>query len=523
MRIRSASEERHGRPIFNDNVLFKGPRPIPRLYDSAAGPEECHNNEFDDFAKIRILPTTDEILSPSKPIYLPKKDWKQANPTAVGPQRLLDLLFRHLRFESVEILRDVVYTAAQEAFHSSPKQQSTFHRSYLLQNTRSPQDNHIQLQIDGYKPRRETLSGNRFFMYRDAQLEEMQSHEQEGLLARVSYECPNFMRGNKIYDSERLKKGMLAALLCFDTETDQLMVYFMTIHASQSTMSMDAYSGNGQKAAVQLAFPQDTNETTIEEFAMMAQNLRSHTKMLLVEFPKVLVAGFYHCLKRLQSIDTFAFEQYLAPRLSTKEIDLQIRKHIEVSEPSILQCQAPEYARQPGFAFDLSSISNTHTEALKSVTLEDLCKPRLLELLRSSTILDHGQALAFRESLLHEFALTQGPPGTGKSFLGIQLAKVLKASTSKPILVVCLTNHALDNFLGGVKDAGITGLVRVGGGSKQEWTKTYNLTGLRQKARLTPDEHWRRSRLKEERKLLLSQVETWSQDLSRQNHTGRPG
>ena len=38
-----------------------------------------------------------------------------------------------------------------------------------------------------------------------------------------------------------------------------------------------------------------------------------------------------------------------------------------------------------------------------------------------------------------------------------------------PILVICFTNHALDQFLGGLLDAGITeGLIRVGGQSKSE-------------------------------------------------------
>ena len=33
----------------------------------------------------------------------------------------------------------------------------------------------------------------------------------------------------------------------------------------------------------------------------------------------------------------------------------------------------------------------------------------------------------------------------------------------QPILVMCLTNHALDQFLQALMDAGINGIVRVGG------------------------------------------------------------
>ena len=90
-------------------------------------------------------------------------------------------------------------------------------------------------------------------------------------------------------------------------------------------------------------------------------------------------------------------------------------------------------------------------------------------------------------------ALIQGPPGTGKTYVGIQLVKALIANTIGngktgsdmepsdadtlfsdmpcnpcgpcvgPILIVCYTNHALDQFLEELLAAGLTDLVRVGG------------------------------------------------------------
>ena len=61
---------------------------------------------------------------------------------------------------------------------------------------------------------------------------------------------------------------------------------------------------------------------------------------------------------------------------------------------------------------------------------------------------------AFKSALTNELCLIQGPPGTGKSYLGVQIVKALLANTSAwssgrtcPILVVCFTNHALDQFL----------------------------------------------------------------------------
>lgn len=54
--------------------------------------------------------------------------------------------------------------------------------------------------------------------------------------------------------------------------------------------------------------------------------------------------------------------------------------------------------------------------------------------------------------------------GTGKSFIGALLTKILHDSTRKTILVVCYTNHALDQFLEDLLNVGIQSesLVRLG-------------------------------------------------------------
>jgi superfamily II DNA or RNA helicase len=62
-------------------------------------------------------------------------------------------------------------------------------------------------------------------------------------------------------------------------------------------------------------------------------------------------------------------------------------------------------------------------------------------------------------------SLIQGPPGTGKTFLALQVVRVLLAARragDPPILFMCLTNHALDQFLEGVVAMGERNIVRVG-------------------------------------------------------------
>ena len=58
-------------------------------------------------------------------------------------------------------------------------------------------------------------------------------------------------------------------------------------------------------------------------------------------------------------------------------------------------------------------------------------------------------------------------PGTGKSFIGTLIAKALHLFTPKTILVVCYTNHALDDILEGLLNVGIPPetMLRLGGKS----------------------------------------------------------
>ena len=60
--------------------------------------------------------------------------------------------------------------------------------------------------------------------------------------------------------------------------------------------------------------------------------------------------------------------------------------------------------------------------------------------------------------------------GTGKSFIGALIAKALYCLTSKTMLVVCYTNHALDDILEGLLNIGIPpdAMLRLGGKSSSK-------------------------------------------------------
>uniref|UniRef100_A0A4W3IT70 Zinc finger NFX1-type containing 1 n=1 Tax=Callorhinchus milii TaxID=7868 RepID=A0A4W3IT70_CALMI len=101
--------------------------------------------------------------------------------------------------------------------------------------------------------------------------------------------------------------------------------------------------------------------------------------------------------------------------------------------------------------------------------------------------LDESQMEALQMALTKELAIIQGPPGTGKTYVGLKIVQALLANEPVwqpglrkcPILVVCYTNHALDQFLEGIYGFLHRGLVRVGGRSNSELLKKFTLKELR--------------------------------------------
>ncbi|XP_025408044.1 NFX1-type zinc finger-containing protein 1-like isoform X1 [Sipha flava] len=94
--------------------------------------------------------------------------------------------------------------------------------------------------------------------------------------------------------------------------------------------------------------------------------------------------------------------------------------------------------------------------------------------------LDSAQSMAFKAALTKEFTIIQGPPGTGKTYIGLQIVKSIIENMYKtnilknPIIVVCYTNHALDQFLEGLIN--ITKCVtRIGRGCKSDIVKSHVL------------------------------------------------
>ncbi|XP_046668354.1 NFX1-type zinc finger-containing protein 1-like [Homalodisca vitripennis] len=101
--------------------------------------------------------------------------------------------------------------------------------------------------------------------------------------------------------------------------------------------------------------------------------------------------------------------------------------------------------------------------------------------------LNPSQHQAFKSALTNDFVVIQGPPGTGKTFLALKITEVLlknKVSEDAPIVVICYTNHALDQFLEGILQH-TQNLIRIGSQSQNEALEKYNIDKIRREKRMT--------------------------------------
>ena len=89
--------------------------------------------------------------------------------------------------------------------------------------------------------------------------------------------------------------------------------------------------------------------------------------------------------------------------------------------------------------------------------------------------LDESQLKAFELALSSKIALIQGPPGTGKTHVGTLLSQILLNNFSEPLLIVCFSNHALDQFLSHLIPF-TEDIIRIGGRCKDEKLTPYLLS-----------------------------------------------
>ncbi|CAG8022577.1 unnamed protein product [Penicillium salamii] len=398
-----------------------------------------HDNDLADISQIEILPTHAEIMFGDSE-YLPSTNFLQPHFLADPLQRYVDSTFRLLRHDIFGSAKDVL-------------------RDLLQQD---------------HKNRVPSLLGkdSGANVYTTANVQQIFINQKNELEATVSFSPPPQLRKLSVkeqcrwwQDSSRLEEG---SLVCFSTlqEAHRRIIFLEVTVKNASKEQENRYKSclasdtSPPSITVKLAVCQQ------QELMFLSQIYSQRLTGILVDFHGMLPATFVPILKNLQRIHRegeLSFQNWILPGSKNGRDDQSI--------------PPPAYARKPGFSFPLKSITKPGAD---NAAL-DPADPKAIDImkLQVETGLDHGQCRGLIAALTREYALIQGPPGTGKSYLGVKVVQALLETKERanigPIIVICYTNHALDQFLKHLLDVGIEKILRIGGRSQAAELEGKNL------------------------------------------------
>ena len=328
-----------------------------------------------------------------------------------------------------------------------------------------------------------------------------------GVCYKIRIDVTRFRRCNWEH-SKRLLHG---SLLCLSPDHFKNDIYFATVMDRDSEKIADGY---------------------LEIMFQDGAKIFSYSCKEVFEFSMIESTAYFeassHILRSLQTaeVDTMPFTKYLIDgecrsvevpeylvengnpyNLSfiLKEEELAAMKRSNTDNPAT----EPPLEGNPDNSLstdsdDSISLSLSESKLLKECFLVDNITDFVKWPSVDLTELDSSQMKALQMALTQEIAVIQGPPGTGKTYIGLKVVEALmtnkaiwnSSGTKSPILVMCLTNHALDQFLEGIISNPLyenpssfnsrekLKLVRIGGRSQSESIAELNLSKWRQKVHL---------------------------------------
>ena len=269
------------------------------------------------------------------------------------------------------------------------------------------------------------------------------------------------------------KHFMYGALLCLSPDRFQKKIFFATVSKSQDLM-------NGCIEAV------------FQVSGELLYLISRKTEFVMVE-PQGYFEAYRHILHSMQvsEIPTMPFTSHL----------------VTLSRNPGKVCP-PKYITT-AVTYDIECLVNKECRDFTNVNITNFSQWPTLQM----TGLDKSQFEAIQMALTQEVAVIQGPPGTGKTFIGLKIVQALLKNRHvwnkvecrsddlmgfrppfphtehSPILVMCVTNHALDQFLEGILDmheGEDLKLIRIGGQSKSERLQECSLYNTKRRLRNVP-------------------------------------
>ncbi|KAM3422161.1 hypothetical protein BST61_g2531 [Cercospora zeina] len=426
----NASRADPGAPVATFTIAQDWPGAM-----SALGPR--HDNDSEDIQDIEILPTLEEILS-ERTEYLPREDPKLWH--IPGLPGLIDRHFRLVREDTVGQLRDAV--KAQLSHQRSAGQQT-----------------------------RVSKQGIRTNAYDDVFLCNVVFDDKKGVLFVLQFKQPQMLHDRSSRkreewwkESQRLGPESLICLLC-SGEDGREEVTFLVVHSPEfvhpnsktKTMGPPIHEqhtlwDDGDQAFV-IAQLASNEPDAASEFIKSCSSSRK-VRRSLVEFPGVLLPTFGPTLSALQHM--------------AATLDVPFSEAL-VPAGDAVEPRPPAYSVRGDFQYNLRSLIQEDRRDQYHNTGD--AKQDIASALELSG-LDESQREAAQHALTHAISLIQGPPGTGKSYTGVKIVQALlenkRTGNLGPIICVCYTNHALDQLLEHLLDAGVTQIARIGSRSKSE-------------------------------------------------------
>ena len=405
-----------------------------------------HDNDHANIRDIKILPTAEEIHS-SRQEYLPSNDPEESH--LPGLEGLLDRQFRLLREDQIGPLRDAVrfevdkFRTASPARTNDQAARTIGHPNATLCGWEVDRRKGLQIHVEFDQPA--NVKAKEDPKQREKIWNESKQLQFDALVCLVS------ATGRTVFftvcdptPTPPAPKRQNTGQTDDETETDE--VERDTEEYLRRKANVPSLHLNRDRAAVALAMAQYDEE----DVEWINEQLRRFPQLrqTLVEFPGVLLPSFGPVLEALQ--------------VMSEKLDLPFAEWIAPNEPkaAVPVLKAPAYAQDPHFEYNLNTVASGSDFDFRPGEYFDR------DALQEETTLDPAQQASVLHALSSELALIQGPPGTGKSYTGISLVRILLDSClhikSGPILIVCYTNHALDQFLESLVGSEVEQIIRIG-------------------------------------------------------------
>lgn len=474
-----------------------------------------HGNDHADYRSILVIPTEDEVLSDVLP-YVPRPNGSLhvAHPV----DRYLDIQFRLLREDMLACVRRGVKGFVDEGALTKLSIDSNRYRTRTtVGHEESSRSDGVALlvfrnvQIVGVVPG--------FFSGVGFNVEFDQLHSQK---TKSKNQCKSFWDDQA--GSSMLQVGSLVCLVLSRAPGGRPNLEFGMICERKVENLADVRC----RVSVKLLNASRTASLMAEVTAhRLSGNQVSESVMLQVRGH--FFAGYGPVLEALQAhaVASLPFSDVI------------------VGSDMVSILRPPTYLGERGLTFNLACLRKSGHGPLDLIVRDYEELRQQLRRYENDICLDVTQIDAFALGLTRSVALIQGPPGTGKTYVGVQLVRALLANSSgspqaewridrnagvrhnqnvqqrlDPILCICYTNHALDQFLEDLVKKGVPleHIVRVGGRSKSEVLATRSLHAL-SKQKKSPPEYKKWIEAKQRAQELEASMDRYSSVLCRDEIT----